>query len=291
MNDRERLNDTIAFLQEVQGVSPVHKNKLILENKNNLKLSGLISLSMTLNNSQAEKERRRALRALLLCVGTVSEAAVAPAKQWFNGKPMAELVDGIKSYFPLAGSNAVSVVGVVTGNGFKPKMGSESHSGAEFYKYTRGALLSGAVEGSGNCYGSMCLFLYLGGVVSLRWLKKWGSQNGTAAPVGLFNFGPKMTEPVFFDRLGPGQLLYYYRPPAGVHYTLSVGHGNCAGNNQSVDAVKNWPKGHGPAPQQTFSTFKISGYLKACQNDLVKAKRPATEAYVLMASCVPKDRF
>jgi hypothetical protein len=291
MNDRERLDDTIAFLQHIQGVSEDHKNRLIVENKNNIKLAHLISLGMALNNNKQEKERKRALRALLLCVGTVKEAEIPHAKQWFQNKSMDELVDGIKSYFPLSESNASSVVKVITDKAFAPKMGSEPHGGSGFYKYTRGALLSGVLAGAGNCYGSACWFLYLGGVVSLRWLQKYGSQKGSAAPVTLFNFGPKLTEPVFFDRLGAGRLLYYFRPPAGVHYTISIGHGECAGNNQSNDAVINWPKGYGPAPAPTFSTFKISGYLKACQDDLVKNKRPATDAYVLMASCVPKHPY
>ncbi|MDR3677431.1 MAG: hypothetical protein P4N24_18235 [Acidobacteriota bacterium] len=293
-DNQKRMTDTLAFIEGIQGISVVQKNKFILENRNNLQISPRISLGFTLVNNKAETERRRALRALLLCVGTVRDAAINDAKQYFKNKPIDALVDGIKSYFPLTDSDENSVLRIIADPKFTMEMGAEGHNGNEFYKYTRKALMSNEVRRSGNCYGSVCLILYLGGVVSLRWLRKYGSQQGTAAPSNLFTFGPRITEPFVTEDIPKGKLLYYFRPPAGVHFTISIGNKNCVGNNNSMDAVVNWPKDKelcGDAPSTTYSTFRIAGYLKACQDDLVKHNKNRTDAYIMFASCIPKDRY
>jgi len=295
-DSQKRLTDTLAFMEGIQGIDAGQKNKFISGNRNNIQISPKISLGFTLVNNKTETERRRALRALLLCVGTTQEIAINEAKQYFKNRSMDDLVDGIKSYFPLTGSDENSVVKIAEGK-FTPQIGSESHTTKDFYKYTRKSLLNNEVRGSGNCYGGATLFLYLGGVVSLRWLLEWGTQakiksKGPEPPEHLFSFGLKIMVPDVVQDIEKGKLLYFCRPHGGVHYAISIGNGNCVGHNNS-EVSKTWPKEekYGKVPIQTCSTFKIAGYLLACQKELTDAGHLASESFVRFASCVPKVRF
>jgi hypothetical protein len=289
-DSQKRITDTLDFIKNIQGIDDTSKNTFIFENKNNIQISPKISLGFILVKDKAETQRRRALRALLLCIGTLQETVINDAKQYFKNKSLDVLTEGIKSYFPLTGKDEKSVVGIITARTFT--LGLGDNRGKEFYKYTRKALLNKEVVGGGNCYGAACLFLYLGGVVSLRWLLKYGLQQGTKEPVNLFTFGPRITEPDVAKDISEGKLLYYYRPVDAVHYTISIGNGNCVGHNNSDEGIVNFPKtGYGPQPDKTCSTFQIAGYLKGCQDALIKQNKNRTEAYILAASCVPKVRF
>lgn len=296
-DDHKRLTDTLAFIDGIKGISQLPKASFLEKHKFNTQLSRKISLGFRLANDAAETERRRALRALLLCVGATKLTAVDPAKRFFAQTTKDDLTEAIKSYFPLAGSDASSVVKILQEKKFIPGMGSEAHRGAEFYKYTRGALMNGSVVGSGNCYGAACLFLYLGGVVSLRWLMEWGTQLAGPDPMKPFAFDLKITSPFVAQEIAPGKLLFYWRPPLGIHYTISIGDKNCVGHNNSMDAVLGWPKKEidkdmcGIAPSTTCSTFRIAGYLRASQDALVAQRGNKNSAYLRVASCVPTDSF
>jgi hypothetical protein len=282
----------LAFIEGIQGISVVTKNTFILENKNNIQISPKISLGFTFTHDKAETERRRALRALLLCIGTTLETAISGAKQYFKNKSIGDLTDEIKNYFPLTGSDEDSVLRIITDNRFIPKGGAEHHTEAEFYKYTRKALLGNQLAGCGNCYSGALLFLYLGGVVSLRWLKQHGKQQGTAAPTHLFTFGPRITDPNVAETIPQGKFLYYCRPYGGVHYAISIGNRKCVGHHNSL--LPFWPQDkvhYGDPPGTDYSTFSIAGYLLGCQNELTRAKRKAEESFVQYASCVPRLRF
>jgi hypothetical protein len=295
-DSQKRITDTLAFIEGIQGIDVGQKNKFISANRYNIQISPKISLGFTLVNNTAETERRRALRALLLCVGTLDESVINEAKLYFKNKPVDDLIDGIKSYFPLAGSGEDSVVKIITEGKFTPQIG-ESFTVNQFYKYTRKALLRNEVRGCGNCYGGACLFLYLGGVVSLRWLRLWNTQakikaKGPEPPEHLFSFGFKISVPEVAEDIAKGKLLYYCRPYGGVHYAISIGNGKCVGHNNS-EVSKNWPKGDDKdkPPITTCSTFKIASYLKACQNELLNANHLASESFIRFASCVPTAGF
>ena len=289
-DDKKRLADTLAFIQGIDGVAEIPRSAFVEAHRNDIELSRKISLGFRLIQDRAETERRRALRALLMLVGACSEGAIAPAKKYLQDKSQGFLVDGIMSFFPLAASDAMSVVRFIKQGTFTPKIGDEKHTqAAEFYKYTRMPLLANAkgIKGCGNCYGGAALFLYLAGVVSLTWLQKWGTQGGTAEREP-FAFGPRITDPGTAADIPAGKLLYFARPYGGVHYAISIGDKNCVGHNNS--AVK-WPENEGPAPITTCSTFTIAGYLKACQDELVRANQPRTNAFVIAASCIPKPAY
>jgi hypothetical protein len=299
----KRMADTVAFIDGIQGIDKKQKEKFINANRNNILISKKISLGFTLINNNAEMERRRALRALLLCVGATKENEISGAKEYFKNKSKDDLIEGIKSYFPLTESDEESVLKVIWKHQFIPT-DNECHIGNGFYKYTRKALFDKTVRTGGNCYGAACVFLYLGGVLSLRWLQEHGSQRGSAPPENLFTFVHEMEDPITNPQtavrvIPAGKLVYLFRKPAGVHYAISTGFGKAVGHHNSL--LPYWPKEKDPlgnivypygyAPGSVYCTFNIGGYLKGMQEELILGKRPATDAYTRYASCVPTAGF
>jgi hypothetical protein len=291
---RTRLTDTIRYIGTIPSIPPPCLAQLQpLAGRE--RVSNLISLGgVQLFSSTEETERRRALRGLLLCLVWIeAEDTIPAARRHYQSASEEVIRDAIASFFPVVNANAQTAVTATrrasaAGGGGSVDIGN-------VFKYRRGAPETSALVTHQACYESVNLWLYLGGVVSLRWLLAHGSQPGFSVPAQ-WNWGQPINSPADAARVHAGYFCRFHRPPGamGLHYTLSTGGGHCVGNHNTQEIVINWLRGYGPAPAPGISEFTIAGYLATMASRAEQAlKRPcsAQDLGLRIAPCVPMRPF
>jgi hypothetical protein len=289
---RTRLTETIRYIGQIPNLSPAHVAQLQPLSTQEW-ASALISLGGVHPFSSAQDtQRRHALRGLLLClVWSAAQDAIPTATRHYQNASEDDLRDAIASFFPLVSGDANAAVAAALRADVPG--GGDPITLANVFKYRRGATETSALVTHAACYESVNLWLYLGGVVSLRWLLAHGNQPGLLLPAQWI-WGDPIDDPRAAAQIPAGQFCRFHRPPAGLHYTLSIGHGNCVGNHNSQDVSVQWLREYGPAPAPTISRFSIAGYLATTAKlaeDQMKRKPPAKELGLRTARCVPKQPF
>jgi hypothetical protein len=289
-----RLTDTIRYIGTIPSIPPASLAQLQPLAAQEW-VSNLISLGgVQVFASPAETERRRALRGLLLClVWTAVQDTIPAAKRHYQGASEAAIRDAIASFFPVANANAQTAV-AATRRAAAPGAGGAVSAGNVF-KYRRGAPETSGLVAHHACYESVNLWLYLGGVVSLRWLLAHGSQPAFSVPAQ-WSWGQPITSLADAATIRAGYFCRFHRPPGGtgLHYTLSTGGGHCVGNHNTAEIVVNWLHGYGPAPAPTISEFTIAGYLATTTSRVeqaLKRKCSAQDLGLRIAPCVPSHPF
>jgi hypothetical protein len=263
---QERLDDTLSYIDRIPDLSPAHVAQLRSAKRADLAASDQISLGIRpLVQTPQETQRRRALRALLLCLHWAGCAnQIASAKQAYHNSSEANIVDAISSFFPLMTGSAQTVMDAA--RNYRPVIGGGGAYLNDTYRYRRGAVRSGNPAMGGNCYSAVTIWLYLGGVVSLRWMRQCGEQPGNEVP-RYFTWGPPINTAGNAEDIPPGQICRIERGGAhGLHYVLTIGPGVCAGLNNSVDICQAWLPRYGTTPTTDYSQFEIAGYLASLQN-------------------------
>ena len=289
---RTRLTDTFRYIGTIPSIPPACLAQL-QPLAGQQWVSDLISLGgAQLFSSPAETERRHALRGLLLClVWTRVQDTIPVARRHYQSASEEAIRDAIASFFPVVNANAQTAV-AATRRASAPGDGGSVDTGNVF-KYRRGAPETSALVTYQACYESVNLWLYLGGVVSLRWLLAHGSQPGFSVPAQ-WSWGQPINLLEEAARVRAGYFCRFHRPPGGMglHYTLSTGGGHCVGNHNTQEIVVNWLPGYGPAPAPTISEFTIAGYLATTASRVEQAlKKTPQDLGVRIAPCVPKHPF
>lgn len=264
-DDLDRLRDTLAYIESLPDLSPAHVAQLRAARAADTKASRRISLGMRSGaKDPLETRRRRALRALLLCMDWAGCADQIPdAKRSFAEVGIDVLDDAVSGFFPLASASASTVIRCA--RGYRPEMGeSPRQKPWQPHHLGRAAVLSGHSPMGGNCYAGVAIWLYLGGAVSLRWLHEHGSQPGSDLPTwGRWDVG--IDTPAAAQTIPSGRVCRLQKPAlhhGGLHYVITVALGQCVGVNNSVDIVHAWDhRTYGRAPSTICSTFPLAGYL------------------------------
>ena len=126
------------------------------------------------------------------------------------------------------------------------------------------------------CYESVNIWMYLADVTSLKWIKENGAQSGHALPT-FWNWSQPTTSLDTAKNIPAGHIVRFIRGIAGLHYTASIGNGQCIGNHNSSDVCKEWLREHDTAPIGYTSDFSIAGYLATMQ-DLNKDPNPKSKS-------------
>jgi len=263
-DDLTRLNDTLAYVEHLPALSPVHVQALRLAKANDIAASQRISLGFRwFSNDARETERRRALRALLLCLDwDGGSAQLGDARHAYQNAPIEDIADAVSSFFPLANVSAKSVID--TARGYDPAIGQRNGTGHDRYLLRRGAVRAKQKSMGGNCYDGVTTWLYLSGAVSLRWLRVHGGQPGGQLPTW-GAWGPPIQTPAQAQTIPSGRICRLEKPArlgGGLHYVLTVALGRCKGLNQSSNVVHDWDVDRfGKAPGIDSSEFPLAGYL------------------------------
>lgn len=290
-----RLNDTLGYIKNIPGIPPAQFAQLKRTVGNQQTASDQISLGgIRLSPSAQETQRRHALRGLLLCLvwagGAGARNAITTAKMHYQNASESELRDAIASFFPTQSANAQTAIkaALQPPQAFHAPMIDINN----VFKYRRGGMAVKGLVAHAACYESVNLWLYLGGVVSLRWLLAHGNQPGHQIP-SQWNWGQQIDQSAKALTIPAGQFCRFFRPPAGLHYTLSIGDGNCVGNHNSQDVIRNWVDGYGSAPTPNISRFSIAGYLATMQALVPSGVNfaPGQKPHVRIAPCVPVNPF
>jgi hypothetical protein len=69
---------------------------------------------------------------------------------------------------------------------------------------------AGQLSMGGNCYSGVAIWLYLGGAVSWKWLKQYGSQPGGAVPKP-WVWGPAIQNLAAAGNIPPGMICRFDR--------------------------------------------------------------------------------
>jgi len=289
-----RLTDTIRYIGTIPSIPPAGLAQLQPLATQEW-VSNLISLGgAQIFSSAEETERRLALRGLLLClVWTAVQDTIPAAKRHYQNASKEAIRDAIASFFPAVSANAQTAVAAT--RRASAAGGGGPVTTANVFKYRRGAPETSALVTHQACYESVNLWLYLGGVVSLRWLLAHGSQPGFNLPAQ-WTWGPPTNSLEDAARVRAGYFCRFHRPPAGMglHYTLSTGGGHCVGNHNTQEIVINWLRGYGPAPAPTISEFTIAGYLATTASraeEALKKKVSVQDLGLRIAPCVPNQPF
>ncbi len=243
--DKEkRLSDTLDYISKT--VSPSHKNVVEQKIGNRRDASSKISLGFrgVGVKNPLETQRRRALRALMLSLQAFGyPEQVKKAKEYYIKKREVDIRDAINSFCTDTKASDQKVVDAA--RRIKLQLGGINYK--QVYKYRRGAL--GPSLGGGNCYAGVAQWIYVGGIVSLRWLEKHGEMNvgiGTdTAPKSIFNWlDKKVTTEALAESINAGRLVYFSRyagkNKTTVHYALSNGGGKCIGINNPLEVEQKW---------------------------------------------------
>ncbi|KGJ96669.1 hypothetical protein [Colwellia psychrerythraea] len=295
-----RLDDTFKYLEKIQGISKTHLSELKIKYQKDATVSALISIDGSWTRGDNQKNKRHAGRALFLCMNWYGAAnKISDAKSYYKNKTENEIVEAVKSFFPLQGKTKQDVVLAAKTGIIKPNAGpNSSFNDNNFYKVSRAEILAGRQKFSLACYESVTFWMYTSGLVSLRWLKKFGTQpQGKAVPSSVWRFGPvKVASATDASRIPAGNVIRYFRPPLGLHYVISIGSGKCIGNHNSTDMTnpKVWLSQYGGRPTGHTSEFQIAGYLATMQdqfNKQVKRKPRTDEIYLIHGSIEPVNKF
>jgi hypothetical protein len=232
-----------------------------------------------LATNKEKTRRRRALRALLLCLyWSGNQNKIEAAKSHYQNLGEDIIKDAVKSFFPLQMANANTVSNASTK--YSPPIGTNYLNNIHLCR--RGAVMVNQVHMGGNCYSAVAIWLYLGGAVSLRWLKEYGGQPAGRVPLP-WTWGAATRDLNKAARIPRGMICRFSRDGA-LHYTISVGNGDCMGLNQSMDACVKWERGYGPAPSTICSKFKIAGYLATMQKEYAPSE-------IRTAPCMPNGSY
>ena len=280
MGAQKRLDNTFSYLNKMIEILPATRQAMQTKFGRDHIASNKIALGL-LGTSGHKREPgwEDAMHALLLCVYWCNPNLVESARTHYKNSGEAILQDAICSFFPLKEAGVKNVVDRAT----KVDLGVGTNLPVDFYRYRRASVNGGLLKMAGNCYGSMALWLYLAGLVSLRWLVTHGGQPGFELPIP-WTWGEKTASLEVASEIPEGNLIRFDRSTgSGLHYAISTSKGVCRGVNQSSDACKDWPNvAFGPAPTTAASEFQIAGYMAAINMTDPKGST------VRWAPCMPK---
>jgi hypothetical protein len=218
-----------------------------------------ISLGSAFANWKTDKDRDN-LRAYLLCLCAFHKDQIDNAKKYFLAAPAADIIDSIKSFSPNPAESMTTAVHA------KLQIGRQFKA-AEVFQYGRKLIRDGKTFVGGNCYQGAIWWLYLGGVVSLRWVSKYGTMSAEPGkepvPEPYFNWSQAITDLDQADKIPEGRIVFLHRGIGGVHYVLTTGQGLCIALNNPDDVVVRW-KGPPPFPEKNNSQFSLAGLMKTC---------------------------
>jgi len=291
-NAQTRLTETFKYLDKITAIPSSPYAKFKSAKKTDVAASKRISLGggsrgTTTTAEKLETQRRHALRALLLCMDWAGgQSKIAEAKTYYDKESEVTIKKAIQSFFPLTGKVAQDAVIQAKAN--KITISGRAIDINTLHKFYREAIQSGKVKLSGACYESVCGWMYLAGIVSLKWMMENGSQPNHALPTA-WNWGQPTTSLDAAAQIPAGRIVRFLRGVGGLHYVISIGNGKCIGNHNTGEICEFWLDGYGPAPTRDGHTseFSIAGYLATMQ-----ARNRATKIPSLRhASIMPKEQY
>jgi len=240
--DQKRLEETFDYIKGIRSISLGHFGRMRLPLERDMQAAKAITLGFRgIPTNKQKTQTRHALRALLLCLYWCGQQnSIQEAKKHYANAGEAELQDAVSAFFPLRNANKTSILSSAISYAPAPsaKLLTNLHLRG------RGAVAGGRIPMGGNCYSAVATWIYLGGVVSLKWLQKYGGQPDDDLPPA-WKWGQPFTSLTQAANVPAGSFCRFLRGTSGVHYALAVGGGDCVGLNQSVDACVHWLAGYG----------------------------------------------
>ena len=291
-NAQVRLTETFKYLDKITAIPSSPYAKFKSAKKNDLAASKRVSLGggsrgTSTTAEKLETQRRHALRGLLLCMDWAGgQSKIAQAKIDYDKVNESTIKKAIQSFFPITGKNAQDAVIEAKAN--KITIYGRNIDITNFYKFYREAVKGNKIKMSGACYESVCGWMYLAGITSLKWILDNGNQPRHALPVP-WNWGPSITSLETAAQIPAGRIVRFLRDEAGLHYVISTGNGKCIGNHNTGEICEFWLDGYGPAPTRDGHTteFSIAGYLANMQARNRNTKIPSLRS----APIVPKAPY
>ncbi len=269
-NAQTRLTETFKYLDKITAIPSSPYAKFKIAKKNDLAASKRVSLGggsrgTTTTAEKLETQRRHALRGLLLCMDWAGgQAKIAEAITYYDKESETTIKKAIQSFFPIKGKVAQDAVIQAKAN--KITISGRTIDFKTLHKFHREAIQSGKVKLSGACYESVCGWMYLAGITSLKWMMDNGGQPNHAVPTP-WNWGSSTTSLKAAAQIPAGRIIRFLRNENGLHYVISIGNGKCIGNHNTGEICEFWLDGYGPAPTRDGHTseFSIAGYLATMQ--------------------------
>jgi len=291
-NAQTRLTDTFNYLDKISALPTGPYGKFKSAKKTDTTASKRISLgggsrSSTTSAEKLETQRRHALRALLLCIDYAGgQAIIEEAKTYYDKKNEATIKLAIQSFFPIKGKVAQDAIIQAKAN--KITIYGRPIGIKNLHQYYREVIQSGDVQLGGACYESVTGWMYLAGIVSLKWMMENGGQKGITVPPA-WTWGQSITSLDAAAQIPAGRIVRFIRDTGGLHYVISTGNGKCIGSHNTGEICEFWLDGYGPAPARSGHTseFSIAGYLATLQFRNKNKKIPSLRH----ASIMPKEQY
>jgi len=291
-NAQTRLTETFSYLDKITALPTGPYGKFKTAKKTDTAASKRISLggghrSTSTPAEKRETQRRHALRGLLLCMDWAGgQAKIAEAKTYYDKKSEATIKEAIQSFFPIKGKVAQDAIIQAKDN--KITIYGRGIDFKTLHTHSRKAIKSGTVKLGGACYESVCGWMYLAGITSLKWMMDNGGQPGITVPPA-WTWGQSTTSLDAAAQIPAGRIVRFLRDTGGLHYVISTGNGKCIGSHNTGEICEFWLDGYGPAPARSGHTseFSIAGYLATLQFRNKNKKIPSLRH----ASIMPKEQY
>ena len=186
-NAQVRLTETFKYLDKITAIPSSPYAKFKSAKKNDLAASKRVSLGggsrgTSTTAEKLETQRRHALRGLLLCMDWAGgQSKIAQAKIDYDKVNESTIKKAIQSFFPITGKNAQDAVIEAKAN--KITIYGRNIDITNFYKFYREAVKGNKIKMSGACYESVCGWMYLAGITSLKWILDNGNQPRHQSPL------------------------------------------------------------------------------------------------------------